>query len=66
MHLDSHVEGESPRSLIWKATFISFIGYSDSDHAGNIDTNKSTSGMLFFLVKSLISWQSVGGSSLKL
>jgi hypothetical protein len=33
-----------------------FIGYSDSDHAGDIDTSKSTSGMLFFLGRSLISW----------
>ena len=36
-----------------------FIGYSDSDHAGDIDTSKSTSGTLFFLSKCLISWQSV-------
>jgi hypothetical protein len=26
-----------------------FIGYSDSDLAGDIDTSKSTSGTLFFL-----------------
>jgi hypothetical protein len=25
------------------------VGYSDSDHAGDIDTSKSTSGILFFL-----------------
>ncbi|KAK3133143.1 hypothetical protein QOZ80_6AG0532910 [Eleusine coracana subsp. coracana] len=36
-----------------------FIGYSDSDHAGDIDTSKSTSGILFFLGKCLVSWQSV-------
>jgi hypothetical protein len=36
-----------------------FIGYSDSDLAGDSDTSKSTSGMLFFLSKCLISWQSV-------
>jgi hypothetical protein len=35
------------------------IGYSDSDHAGNIDTSKSTSGILFFFDKCLVSWQSV-------
>jgi hypothetical protein len=35
------------------------VGYSDSDHAGDIDTNKSTSGILFFFGKSLASWQSV-------
>jgi hypothetical protein len=32
-----------------------FISCSDSDHAGDIDTSKSTSGMLFFLGKCLIS-----------
>ncbi|KAK8452818.1 hypothetical protein SEVIR_5G177531v4 [Setaria viridis] len=36
-----------------------FIGYSDSDHADDIDTSKSTSGMLFFLGKCLVCWQSV-------
>jgi hypothetical protein len=36
-----------------------FIEYSDSDHVGDIDTSKSTSGMLFFLGRSLISWQSM-------
>jgi hypothetical protein len=35
------------------------VGYSDSDHAGDIDTSKSTSEILFFLGKCLISWQSV-------
>jgi hypothetical protein len=35
------------------------IGYSDSDHAGDIDTSKSTSGILFFFGKCLVSWQSV-------
>ena len=36
-----------------------FIGYSDSDHDGDINTSKSTSGSVFFLGKCLISWQSV-------
>jgi hypothetical protein len=31
------------------------VGYSDSDHASNIDTSKSTSRILFFLGKCLIS-----------
>jgi hypothetical protein len=35
------------------------VGYSDSDHAGNIDTSKSTSEILFFFDKCLVSWQSV-------
>jgi hypothetical protein len=34
------------------------VGYSNSDHTGDIDTSKSTSGILFF-GKSLVSWQSV-------
>jgi hypothetical protein len=33
-------------------------GYSDSDLAGDIDTRKSTSGILFFLGSSIITWQS--------
>jgi hypothetical protein len=35
------------------------VGYSDSDHAGDIDTSKSTSGILFFFSKCLVSWQSI-------
>jgi hypothetical protein len=35
------------------------VGYNDSDHVGNIDTSKSTSGVLFFFDKSLVSWQTV-------
>ncbi|KAK8450289.1 hypothetical protein SEVIR_6G000250v4 [Setaria viridis] len=32
-----------------------FISYSDIDHAGDIDTSKSRSGMFFFLSKCLVS-----------
>jgi hypothetical protein len=35
------------------------IGYSDSDHAGDINTSNNTSGILFFFGKSLVSWQSI-------
>jgi hypothetical protein len=35
------------------------VGYNDSDHAGDIDTSKSTSGILFFFGKCLVSWQSI-------
>jgi hypothetical protein len=31
----------------------------DSDHAGDIDISKSTSGILFYFGKSLVGWQSV-------
>jgi hypothetical protein len=35
------------------------VGYSDNDHTGNIDTSKSTSGILFFFSKSIVTWQSI-------
>jgi hypothetical protein len=35
------------------------VRYSDSDHAGNIDTSKSMSKILFFFGKCLVRWQSV-------
>jgi hypothetical protein len=35
------------------------VRYSDNDHAGDIDTSKSTSGILFFFGKCLFSWQSI-------
>jgi hypothetical protein len=35
------------------------IGYNDIDHVNDIDTSKSTSGILFFFGKCLVSWQSV-------
>jgi hypothetical protein len=35
------------------------VGYNNSDHAGDIDISKSTSGILFFFGKCLVSWQSV-------
>ncbi|XP_040251431.1 secreted RxLR effector protein 161-like [Aegilops tauschii subsp. strangulata] len=35
------------------------VGYNDSDHAGDVDSRKSTSGILFFLGSRPISWQSL-------
>jgi hypothetical protein len=35
------------------------VGYSDSDHTGDIETSKSTSGILFFFSKCLVYWQSI-------
>jgi len=34
------------------------IGYCDADLAGDIDTRKSTTGVLYFLGSSIITWQS--------
>jgi hypothetical protein len=33
------------------------VGYYDSDLAGDIDTRKSTTSVLFFLSNCLVSWQ---------
>ena len=34
------------------------VCYSDSDLAGDIDTRKSTTGVVFFLGNNVITWQS--------
>jgi hypothetical protein len=38
---------------------VHLIRYNDSDHVGDIDTSKSTSRILFFFDKCLVSWHSV-------
>jgi hypothetical protein len=43
-----------------KLTKITWLaGYSHSDHAGDVDNHKSTSGNLFYLGKCPVSWQSL-------
>ncbi|KAK8450636.1 hypothetical protein SEVIR_6G063901v4 [Setaria viridis] len=37
---------------------VQLTGFSDSDLAGDLDTRKSTTGVLFFLGSSLVTWQS--------
>ena len=34
------------------------LGYNDNDHGADVDSRKSTSGVLFFLGKNIITWQS--------
>jgi hypothetical protein len=34
------------------------VGYSDSDHAGDVDDRKSTSGIVLFIGSSIITWSS--------
>jgi len=41
-----------------KGDALKLIGYSDADMAGDIDSRKSTSGVIFFLGDSPITWQS--------
>jgi hypothetical protein len=38
---------------------VSLTGFSDSDYAGDVDKRKSTTGMIFFLADSPITWQSM-------
>lgn len=38
---------------------VQLVGYSDADMAGDPDTRKSTTGVVFFLGTSPVSWQSV-------
>jgi len=56
-----YVEGTTDYSLHYPRCLDveHFIGYSNSNLTGDIDTSKSTSRTLFFLCKCLISWQSV-------
>jgi hypothetical protein len=35
------------------------IGFSDADFAGDVDARKRTTGVIFFLVNSPITWQSM-------
>jgi hypothetical protein len=37
---------------------LRLIGYSDSDLVGDVNTTKSTSGVLYFLGNNVVSWQS--------
>lgn len=51
IHLGCHYgrkEEEEPR----------IVGYSDSDHAGDLDDRKSTSGVLYFLGTNPVTWVS--------
>ncbi|RLM86698.1 hypothetical protein C2845_PM04G10700 [Panicum miliaceum] len=41
-----------------KGGVAELVGFSDSDHAGDVDTCKSTTGVLFFLGNNAITWQS--------
>jgi hypothetical protein len=39
-----------------KGEKLKLIGYNDSDLAGDVDTRKSTTGVLFSLSNSVVSW----------
>jgi len=56
-----HVAGTPDYGLVYKRIpgTASFVGYCDSDLAGDIDTSKSTGGTMFFLGGCLVCWQSI-------
>jgi hypothetical protein len=41
-----------------RAEDLTLLGFSDSDHAGDVEDSRSTSGILFYLGKNPITWQS--------
>jgi hypothetical protein len=49
-----------------RAEDLTLLGFSDIDHAGDVEDNRSTSGILFYLGQSSISWQSQKQKSMAL
>ena len=43
---------------MWIHSNLKLLGYSDSDHAGDLEKRKSTSGVVFFLNGNLVTWSS--------
>jgi len=41
-----------------RSSELSLLGYTDSDHSGDLVHRKSTSGMVFYLGSSLVTWAS--------
>ena len=59
-HLLRYIAGTLNHGLVYRhGDGEQLVGFSDSDHAGDVDDRKSTSGVLFLLGDSPISWQSV-------
>ena len=63
-HLLRYLLGTAHYSIMYSRTrhpdhpYIPFDSYSDTDHAGDIDTSRSTTGYIFKLAGGPISWQS--------
>ncbi|CAA6664887.1 unnamed protein product [Spirodela intermedia] len=54
-----YVKGTMNLGLHYRKEFdFTLTGYSDSDHTGDAVDQKSTTGILFFLISSPISWTS--------
>ncbi|KAJ1267914.1 hypothetical protein BS78_07G095200 [Paspalum vaginatum] len=59
-HLRRYVAGTVDYGLVYARSNAEpgLVGYSDSDMAGDIDSRKSTSGIIFFLDGNPVTWQS--------
>ncbi|KAM0916826.1 hypothetical protein ACQ4PT_009866 [Festuca glaucescens] len=58
-HLLRYISGTLSHGCVYRRGGCeTLISFSDSDHAGDVDTRKSTSGVLIYLGDSLVSWQS--------
>jgi hypothetical protein len=56
-----YIAGTLDHSVLYMrgdAEGLILLGYSDSDHASDIEDNRSTSGILFYLGRNPVSWQS--------
>jgi hypothetical protein len=55
-----YIQGTNDRMLIYeRSDSLEIVGYSDSEFAGCLDTDRSTSGYIFKLTGGAISWSSL-------
>ncbi|XP_038974802.1 secreted RxLR effector protein 161-like [Phoenix dactylifera] len=55
-----YLQGNKDFKLIYRhSDRLEVVAYSDSNFVGNTDTRKSTSGYIFLLIGSVVSWKSI-------
>ncbi|XP_051221295.1 secreted RxLR effector protein 161-like [Lolium perenne] len=60
-HIIRYVSGTTSHGCRYErngSSALKLVGYTDSDHAGNEDDRKNTTGMVFFLGSSCVTWAS--------
>jgi hypothetical protein len=57
-HVLRYLQGTADLTLVYKRRNSGLIGYTDADWAGDLDERRSTSGYLFTLNDTAISWRS--------
>lgn len=53
-----YIKGTLVYDLLYKGNDTSLLGYTDSDYAGCVDTRRSTSGYIFTISNTAVSWMS--------